>query len=97
MSDFAKIVNATDGAQVLFYKSTNSSNGKPQLRQVTEFEGMFAEVNLDFKDVDEGWAGLDRAFAEAGLKQADQVRETIKDLFADGPEQARAQTPGASA
>ena len=94
----AKIVNATDGAQVLFYKSTNSSNGKPQLRQVTEFEGMFAEVNLEFKDVDEGWAGLDRAFAEAGLKQADQVRETtIKDLFADGPEPAPTQTTGASA
>lgn len=75
--DFAKIIRASDGAQVLFYKSTDNDTGKPQLRQVTEFDGMFAELNVSFSDDDKGWDRLGKRFSAADEAQANEVRSAI--------------------
>lgn len=73
MTDFAKIVRATDGAQVLFYKDTGE-NGEPLLRQVTEFDGITGAMALSFTDDDEGYSRRDTAFATCDAKQADALR-----------------------
>lgn len=71
MSDFAKIVRASDGAQVLFYKGQDD-DGRPQLFQVTYFEGVIANLNFSFAT--DAWSMLDAAFDRAGLEQADTIR-----------------------
>lgn len=76
MSDFAKIVIASDGEQVLFYLD-NGDNG-PELVQMTEIEGITARVGLGFKDDDSGDAARERAFNEVGIKQADAMRKLAK-------------------
>jgi hypothetical protein len=81
VSDFAKIIRAADGEQVLFFKSTDSESGKPQLRQVTEFEGMFAELNMAFTDDDAGWDKLDKCFDAADEAQANGVRAAIHKML----------------
>ena len=81
MDDFAKIVRASDGAQVLFYKGQDDE-GRPTSFQLTELDGIHAAVNMSFKD--EEWDALDSAFAKAGLEQADAVRSAGKQFLAGG-------------
>jgi hypothetical protein len=78
--DFARIERASDGRQVLFYKSTDDE-GKPQLRQVTEHEGVIIEMNLSFGDDDAGWAMLDRVFDGV---EADKVVAAILQAIGEG-------------
>lgn len=60
-NDFARLARASDGRQFLFYKSTDDE-GKPQLRQVFEHEGVIVEFNVSFTDDDAGWKTLDMVF-----------------------------------
>lgn len=76
MADFAKIVRATDGGQVLFYKD-NGDGGEPVLKQVTEMGGITGAMNLGFTDDDEGEKARDAAFDRAEVKQADAMRKVF--------------------
>lgn len=73
MSDFAKIVRATDGAQVLFYKTMQ--NDCPAIMQVTDAYGVLAEITAQFNDTDIGWGDRELAFEKAGIEEADAVRK----------------------
>jgi hypothetical protein len=81
MADFAKIVRATDGTQVLFYKD-NGDDGKPVLKQITDMDGITGAMNLSFSDDDEGYDRRDAAFDRADVTQADALRH----LFAQALE-----------
>lgn len=81
MADFAKIINASDGAQVLFFKATDDEDGRPQLRQITEFEGVFAAFNMTFSDDDAGWDKLDAAFDTRTQEDADAVRKAVTSML----------------
>lgn len=80
VKDFARIERASDGRQVLFCKSTDDE-GNPQLRQVTEHEGVIIEMNLSFGDDDAGWALLDQVFVSVN---ADKVLATILQTIGEG-------------
>lgn len=73
MSDFAKIVRATDGAQVLFYKTMQ--NDCPAIAQVTDAYGVIAEITAQFNDTEMGWGDRELAFEKAGIEEADAVRK----------------------
>lgn len=79
---FAKIVIATGGEQVLFYKSADEEYN-PCLRQVTEIDGAYAEMNLSFAPDD--WAALDKAFEQADVAMADAIRLSVSHFFEDSP------------
>jgi len=76
MNEFAKIILSSDGHQVLFYKTRDDQG--PCLRQVTEYEGAYAELNFGFKDKDSGWDALDLAFNALTTASADAVRNIIR-------------------
>lgn len=80
MSDFAKLVRASDGAQVLFLKD-QSVDGRPTLYRYTEFEGITAKLGLSYADTDSGYEHLDKAFNEMGVADADAFRDKIKDVM----------------
>lgn len=73
MSDFAKIVRATDGAQVLFYKTMQ--NDCPAITQVTDAYGVLAEITAQFNDKAMGWGDRELAFEKASVEEADAVRK----------------------
>lgn len=77
--DFAKIVRASDGAQVLFYKDTDDEN-RPRLSQVTEYDGITANIGFGFDDDD--WDKLDKAFSESWVGRADEIRELVAKMCA---------------
>ena len=76
MADFAKIVRASDGAQVLFFKD-NDSEGAPCLTQVTEEDGVTAKLGISFTDDDDGGDKRDVAFNGSGVEQADGMRALV--------------------
>lgn len=76
MSDFAKIVTASDGAQVLFYKDMGDDG--PELVQVTEVGGTTGRIALGFDDNENGFMLRQRAFDVASIEQADQMRAIVK-------------------
>ena len=76
-SDFAKIVRASDGEQVLFWKGA-TDDGEPRLCSSTVMDGMTADLNFDFKDNEGGWADLDYAFLNSDVERADAVRDFLK-------------------
>lgn len=80
-SDFAKIMRATDGEQVLFRKGSDA-NGDPCLFQTTSIDDMTAEIAISFKSGD--WDALDAAFDNADADQADGVRSAAGS-FIGGP------------
>jgi hypothetical protein len=82
MSDFAKIIRASDGEQVLFRKGEDDSE-KACLFQMTEFEGITAELNLGFDSDDL----MERAFEMADQAQADAVRNVVKKALGIQPQQ----------
>lgn len=88
MADFAKVIRASDGEQVLFYKGQND-DGDPTLFQLTELEGLNAAFNLSFKD--DSWDALDSAFEKAGVEQANAMRAISKKFLAGEPEEAQAE------
>jgi hypothetical protein len=74
-ADFAKIVRASDGAQVLFYKDSDGDG--PALQQVTEVEGVAGAFSFGFTDDDEGYDKRDAAFEKAGVEEADALRALV--------------------
>lgn len=78
--EFAKIVKATDGAQVLFYLGT-SEDGEPTLYQYTEMEGFFGSLDLHFRKGDTGWKLAEEALTKADVVMADAVREQFVKLL----------------
>lgn len=76
MTDFAKIVIASDGEQVLFHLD-NGDDG-PELVQMTVVEGVTARIGLGFNDDDEGYERRQKAFDVVGVKQADAMRELAR-------------------
>lgn len=79
--DFACVVRASDGVQVLFEK-TETEDGRPCLRQVTTFGGATAEFNLTFKESNQE-ASLETAFARCDIVMADAVRKAVKSMVGD--------------
>lgn len=77
MADFAKIVIASDGAQVLFYKD-NDEDGNPTLVHVTEEQGVTANMALSFTDDDDGFDKRDAAFDGSDAEKADAMRSLVK-------------------
>lgn len=73
---FAKIVIASDGGQVLFFKD-NGEDGNSELVQMTCVDGITARLGMGFADDDAGDAARDRAFETAGVPLADVVRKTV--------------------
>lgn len=59
--DFARLERASDGRQVLVYKSTDDF-GKPELRMVLEHLGLVVEFKVSFEDTEAGWVALDGVF-----------------------------------
>jgi major membrane immunogen (membrane-anchored lipoprotein) len=76
MPDFAKIVAASDGAQVLFYKD-HDDDGAPSLMQVTEKDGVTGSYEVSFTDDDSGYELRDAAFRKSGVEQADAIRHLM--------------------
>lgn len=70
---FAKIVIASDGEQVLFFKD-NGDEG-PELVHMTVESGITARLGMGFDD-DEV---RDAAFDKAAVEQADMVRKLVKE------------------
>lgn len=75
MTDFAKIIRATDGEQVLFYREDEGD--VPMLVQVTNCDGVTATARLGFDKSDEGEAKRDKAWSDAGIEQADDMRRMV--------------------
>lgn len=78
--DFAKIIRASDGVQVLFYAAA-TDDGAPQARQVTVIDGMTASLNLEFEDTEEGWGKRDTYLAAACVDLADGVRASVNHML----------------
>lgn len=81
---FAKIVIASDGEQVLFFKD-NGDEG-PELVQMTEAEGVTARLALGFEDDENGAAAVkrDAAFDNADVFWADGVRAAVIGFLGEG-------------
>ena len=73
---FAKIVIASDGGQVLFFKD-NGDEG-PELVQMTVLDGMTARVALGFTDDEPGDRSRQAVFDAAGVNEADKFRALAK-------------------
>lgn len=80
MSDFAKLIRATDGAQVLFLKDSND-DGAPALYQYTTHEGVTVKLGYAFTDDVFGDAACDKAFQECGMDEADAFRKRVVELM----------------
>jgi hypothetical protein len=80
MSDFAKIVRATDGKIVLFLKDQNDE-GKPTLYTMTEQDGITVKMGFQFADDDVGYDARDEAYEACGLEGADNFRKRVIDLL----------------
>lgn len=81
MRDFAKLVRATDGAQVLFLKDDND-DGKPTLYRMTEYEGITAKLGIAFSDDDFGYEACDKAYDDCDMIAADTFRKRVVELMA---------------
>jgi hypothetical protein len=80
MSDFAKLVRASDGAQVLFLKDSNDE-GCPTLYQYTAHDGITAKMGIVFADDVFGDASCDKAFQACDVAAADAFRKRIVELM----------------
>lgn len=80
MSDFAKIVRATDGEIVLFL-TEQSDEGNPTLYRMTVHDGMTAKLGLQFTDDDAGYEACQKAYRECDVATADAFRKRIVELM----------------
>ena len=71
MKDFAKIIRATDGRQVLYY--VEPEGGEYTLHQVIPFDGYQVDMKMGFAspDADKNEKSVFKAFDRMGQKQAD--------------------------
>lgn len=77
MTDFAKIIRASDGAQVLIFKD-NGDEG-PELVFMTELDGVVARLGSGFEHdpEEDAYSKLDKAFDAADVRQADVIRKAV--------------------
>ena len=81
--DFAKIVRATDGRQVLYY--VEPQDGDYTLHQVVMFEGYSADVKIGFTSADEEknqWS----AYATLEIisqQSADNIIEIVQNMMGE--------------
>jgi hypothetical protein len=80
MSDFAKIIRATDGQIVLFLKE-QSDEGKPALYRMTEHEGVTAKLGIQFDDDEAGDQACQKAYDACDVETADAFRKRIVELL----------------
>jgi len=76
---FAKIVEATDGAEVLFYMANGSADSDiPVLKIVTEAaDHTSLEMEMEFDETEKRQAAFDGAGVEFADKIRDQLREAL--------------------
>lgn len=75
---FAKIVIATDGAQVLFYTGLDDDSEVPVLHCISmSKDGHQGDFMVKFMNNDEGEAASYRALESAGVSMADRVRQQL--------------------
>lgn len=79
---FAKIVIASDGEQVLFFKD-EGDEGQPELVQMTAHMGITARLALGFETDEAGdaYEKRDAAFDLVHVGWADQVRASAKSFL----------------
>lgn len=70
--DFAKIVRATSGRQVLVYRGSEDETGNPELVIATVVDGVMVKLGSGFNDTDDGCEARDKAFAGFGAEMADE-------------------------
>ncbi len=82
--DFAKIVRATDGRQVLFY--VEPEGGDYRLHQIVNYNGMQANLKIGFtsEDEDENERGAMAMFASSNQERADNVVKVIAEMMEGG-------------
>lgn len=73
---FAKIIDATDGAQVLFFKD-NGDDG-PELVAMTELDGATLRLGFGYDDTDSGLAKREAYFLSVDIDVADKIRATVR-------------------
>ncbi len=74
--DFAKILRATDGAQVLIYKD-NGEDGEPAIVVASVCDGVTAKMTISFKDTDSGYNTRNKSFDGFTQAQADNARGLV--------------------
>ena len=82
--DFAKIVRASDGRQVLFY--VEPKGGDYSLNQMADHGGFMATMTLDFssEDAELNERGAYSALERVGQKEADALIAEVQNLM--GPQ-----------
>lgn len=79
--NFARIVVATDGHQVLFYVAANDED-KPVLNCLSQSEdGLEGQLSIAFEDSYAGDALAAKALREADLEMADRIRRQMAPFF----------------
>lgn len=78
MTEFAKIVIASDGAQVLIFKD-NGDEG-PEVVFMTEMHGVTLRMGMGYEDDEDEDAETkrNRAFEESATGQADAIRKVAR-------------------
>lgn len=79
--DFAKIVAASDGRQVLFYIDPNG--GDYVLHQIANYDGLQADMRLEFasEDKDENERRVRAAFDAMNQEAADRCVAIVMGFF----------------
>lgn len=82
--DFAKIVRATTGEQVLFY--IEPEGGDYKLHQITQCELGQVDLSIGFtsKDEDKNEKNARIAFSSIGIEHADKVIKAANDFLNGG-------------
>jgi hypothetical protein len=80
--DFAKIIRATDGAQVLFFTGYHPEDEAPTVFVVTHCDGLALELKMSF-DTEEK---RDEVFAQVDLESADNLRKSAVEMVQGGLE-----------
>jgi len=82
---FAKIVEASDGYQVLAIVQRSEDEDVVELRTITNStDGLKVEFALSFPDdSDQSWTKADKALAEFDVARADTVRQIYTDMIAE--------------
>lgn len=83
-NDFAKIVRASDGRQVLFY--VEPEGGDYRIHQVVNYNGIQADLNVGFfsEDEDKNKRGAMTMFDSSNQERADNVIKAIAGMMEGG-------------
>ena len=71
--DFAKIVRASNGQQVLYYIETNSEEGCDVVHQVSHFDGFTADLTVTATEHGTETGSLYKYLAKVSVKNADAL------------------------